>query len=434
MYNHTESEVLKKIGCRILPFLAVCFFIAYLDRVNVGFAAITMNADLKLSASAFGLGAGLFFFGYFILEIPSNLLLAKFGARKWLARIMVSWGLISASMIFVRGEIPFYVLRFALGVAEAGFFPGVIFYMTAWFPESFRGRAIAWFMLAAPLSSLLGSPLSGLLLALDGTWGLRGWQLLFVVEALPAVLLGIATWFYLSDRPRDASWLTSSETDWIERVLKEESNPRLQGNRASVWSVLVDPRIWALTLVGFSFIAGMIGLSLWLPQIVKSFGLSIRQTGLVTAIPYLIAAAGMVWWGRHSDKSGDRAWHVALSGLLACVGLVVAALVKSPAISVAMLSLAALGLFSGAPPFWSWASSTFSGTAAAAGIALINSFANLGGFFGPALFGWFRHTTGSFTYSLVMLGLFPLMGALLAIALSFTGGRGAVLPRVSESG
>lgn len=433
MPSNMERAVMGKVGWRLLPFVCLLFFIAYLDRVNVGFAAITMNADIRLSAAAYGVGAGLFFLGYFVLEIPSNVLLARYGARIWLSRIMVTWGLLSAAMMFVRNEPTFFALRFALGMAEAGFFPGVIFYMTSWFPGSYRGRAVAWFMVAAPVSNFIGAPLSSWFLSLDGLLGLRGWQLLFLAEGLPAVIVGIVTLFYLTDKPRDARWLTPDQSSWLEQTLAAERYEQSARTDASVWRAMIDLRVWTLTVIGFGFISGMIGLSLWLPQIVKGFGLTLRETGMVTAIPYFFASFAMIWWGRHSDRNAERAWHVALSGFLACIGLVAAALVREPQISMVMLTFAAMGLFSGAPPFWSWASSTFSGTAAAAGIALINSFANLGGFFGPALFGWLKRSTGSFTWSLVILGLLLLIAGLLSIGLGYAGRQRPGFARIRES-
>lgn len=418
-----ERETLGKVGRRLLPFLSLLFFVAYLDRVNVGFAAVTMNADVNISAAAYGFGAGLFFLGYFLFEVPSNILLARYGARVWMTRIMLTWGAISAGMAFVHDEWTFYALRFALGLAEAGFFPGIIYYMTSWFPRSYRGRAVAWFMVAAPLSSLLGAPVSGWLMTFDGLFGLKGWQLLFVVEGLPAMVLGLACLFFLTDRPRNARWLEQAEREWLESVVEQEKAEQARQHGTEVWRAFVDIRLWGLTLVLFGFIGGMIGFSLWLPQIVKGLGLSVLETGLVTAIPYVFAAAGMVYWGRHSDRTGDRAWHTAISGLLACVGLAAAALTTSAPLTLVMLSVAALGLFSGAPPFWSWASSTFSGAAGAVGIALVNSFGNLGGFFGPTIFGWLKSTTGSFTYSLLALAAFPFAAALIAIALDFGSRR-----------
>ncbi len=295
--------------------------------------------------------------------------------------------------------------------------------MTSWFPRSYRGRAVAWFMVAAPLSSLLGAPVSGWLMTFDGLLGLKGWQLLFVVEGLPAMVLGLACLYFLTDRPRNARWLEPAEREWLEAVVEQEKVEQARQHGTEVWRVFVDIRVWGLTLVLFGFIGGMIGFSLWLPQIIKGLGLSVLETGLVTAIPYVFAAAGMVYWGRHSDRTGDRAWHTALSGLLACAGLAAAALTHSAPLTLVMLSVAALGLFSGAPPFWSWASSTFSGAAGAVGIALVNSFGNLGGFFGPTIFGWLKSTTGSFTYSLLALAVFPFAAALIAIALDFGSKR-----------
>lgn len=430
-----ETEVMHKVGWRLLPFLGLLSFVSYLDRVNVGFAAISMNADVGLSSAAYGLGAGLFFVGYFLLEIPSNILLVKFGARRWISRIMITWGLISAAMMLVRNEHTFYILRFTLGMAEAGFFPGVIFYMTAWFPASYRGRSIGWFMLAAPVSNFIGAPISSWLLSVDGVGGLRGWQWLFLAEGLPAIVLGVIALYYLTDKPSDAKWLAPRHAHFLEGMLEEERAALPAATAIKPWQVFADYRVWTLVLIGFGFTAGLIGLSLWLPQIVKGFGLSVLETGWVTAVPYFFASVAMILWGRHSDRRLERPWHVAMSGFLACAGFVAAALSNDPQLEMVMLTIAAIGVFSGAPPFWSWASSVFSGTTAAVGIALINSTMNLGGFFGPAMFGWLRKWTGSFSWSLVMLGMLLLAAALLSIALAVSGRpRGPFAARMSESG
>ena len=314
-----EAQTVRKVSARLIPFLIICYFVAYLDRVNVGFAALTMNRALGLTATMFGFGSGIFFLTYFVFEVPSNLLLDRFGARRWIARIMVSWGILSALTAFIpgiaratglSGETTFYIIRALLGFAEAGFFPGIIFYLTLWFPSVYRGRIIGSFMVAIPLSSAIGAPISGLILGMDGVGGLAGWQWLFIIEAAPALLLGIVTYFYLTDRPADAHWLAPDERAWLSRRLDAERRQREATHSLSVTQAMFNPRVWALSLVYFGAVACVYGVGFWLPQIIKAFGLSNAMTGWVTAIPYAIGAAFMVAYGYHSDaKARTQVTH-----------------------------------------------------------------------------------------------------------------------------
>ena len=339
MADEIETRTLSKVARRFIPFLILCYFVAYLDRVNVGFAKLTMDADLNLSETAFGFGAGVFFLAYFLFEVPSNIILDRVGARRWIARIMLTWGVISGAMAFipeishatgVSGEYTFYLLRILLGFAEAGFFPGIIFFLTLWFPASYRARIVGYFMAAIPLSSALGSPVSASLLGLDGAWGFRGWQWLFIVEALPSILLAVVTFFYLTDRPADAGWLDDQSRRWLQRRLALEDTRREQVSPASALASLTDYRVLALSLVYFGNVACLYGVGFWLPTIVKDFGVSIAMTGWVTAIPYAVAFLGMVWWGLRSDQKGERTLHLAIALAIAAIGVGGSAFLADP--------------------------------------------------------------------------------------------------------
>ncbi|SRR5579884_171722 len=410
---------IRKATWRLVPFLFVLYVVAYLDRVNVGFAALQMNAALGFNAAVYGLGAGIFFVGYFLFEIPSNLILQRVGARFWIARIMISWGLVAIAMALVRNEPTFYGLRFLLGVAEAGFFPGVILYLTYWFPAEERAKTVALFMTAVAISGVVGGPISGLLLSLQGFGGLDGWHWLFVLEGLPAVLLGIVTLFYLPDGPRHASWLAPSEREWLEGRLAEER--ALLGPRAghTLREAMSSGRVWLLCLVYLALVVGNYGLGFWLPQIIEGFGkLTDFQIGLISAIPYGISAVGMVLIARHSDRTGERRWHVAGALAASALGFVIASqLSGAPLLALAALSLAAMGIMGSWGPFWSMPPAFLSGTAAASGIALINAVGNLGGFFGPSIVGYVKNATQSFEGGLLALAGIVLLGGCLVLAL-----------------
>ena len=330
MADDIEARTIAKVAWRFIPFLILCYFVAYLDRVNVGFAKLTMDADLGLSETAFGFGAGVFFLAYFVFEVPSNIIMDRVGARVWIARIMLSWGMISGAMAFIpniaratgiSAEYTFYLLRILLGFAEAGFFPGIIFFLTLWFPASYRARIVGYFMAAIPASSAIGSPVSAGLLGLDGAGGLRGWQWLFVIEAVPSIILAVVTFFYLTDRPADARWLAEDQRNWLKQRLDAEDARREHVSPNGILASLFDPRVLALSLVYFGNVACLYGVGFWLPTIVKGFGLSIAMTGWVNAIPYVIGFLGMIWWGMRSDRMSERTMHLALTLALAAIGV-----------------------------------------------------------------------------------------------------------------
>lgn len=412
-----EQRTIAKVTRRIVPFLMLCYFVAYLDRVNVGFAALTMNKALGISATAFGFGAGIFFFSYFLFEVPSNLALERFGARKWIARIMMSWGILSGAMALVGGETGFYVVRVLLGIAEAGFFPGIIFYLTLWFPGVYRARIVGWFMAAIPLSSVLGAPVSGWILGLDGAGGLAGWQWLFIMEAVPAVVLSIVVWFYLTDRPADAHWLEPEERAWLDRRLSAEIAQKEDVHGLSVVQALLNPRVLALSLVYFGAVATNYGTAFWLPQIVKGFGLSNLQTGFVSAAPYVVGTVGMVLWGRSSDAKMERKGHAAIAFAIAAIGIAGSTMVDAPLMKMIALSFGAFGVFAVLPVFWTLPTAFLSGAAAAAGIAAINSIGNLAGFFGPFIMGWLKDVTGTFSAGLWAIALCSVMGMVIVLVL-----------------
>jgi D-galactonate transporter len=412
-----EKRTIAKVSRRLVPFLMLCYFVAYLDRVNVGFAALTMNKALGISATAYGFGAGIFFFSYFIFEVPSNLALERFGARVWIARIMLSWGILSGAMALVTGEYSFYLVRVLLGAAEAGFFPGIIFYLTLWFPGTYRARIIGWFMAAIPLSSVLGFPVSGIILNLDGGWGLAGWQWLFIIEAAPALILAGVVFFYLTDRPADARWLEPDERAWLARRLSAEAQQKEDVHGLNVRQALTNPKVLALSLVYFGAVATNYGIAFWLPQIVKGFGLTNVQTGFVSAIPYIVGTVGMVLWSRRSDEKLERKLHAAVPFLIAAVGIAGSTLVDNPVLKMAALSFGAFGVFAVLPVFWTFPTAFLSGAAAAAGIAVINSVGNLAGFFGPFIMGWLKDFTGNFASGLWAIAACALMGMVIVLLL-----------------
>ena len=420
-----EKRTISKVMWRLMPFLVVCYFVAYLDRVNVGFAKLQMNAALGLSEAAYGLGAGLFFISYFLLEVPSNLALDRFGARLWIARIMLSWGIISALFAFigpiastlgVSHEAVFYTLRFLLGVAEAGFFPGIIYYLTLWFPSVYRARVVALFMLAIPFSSIIGAPISGALLNLSG-WGLDGWQWLFILEALPSILMAFGVVFYLTDRPAHAGWLGEEERDWLETRLAEERQKKEAVEHLSIGKAMADLRVLACSVVYFCLNAASYGVAFFLPTIVKGFGVSNFETGLLSALPFVFGAVGMVLLGRNSDRTLKRREHVCFALVLAAIGVGGAGLVSAPVLVLGLLCLGQIGVSATPPLLWPIPSAFLTGTSAAAGIAAINSIGNLSGFAGPYMMGYLKDVTGDFTAGLLLLGGCALVGAVTVMGL-----------------
>jgi D-galactonate transporter len=416
--SELETSTIRAISWRLIPFLVLAYFLSYLDRVNLGFAALTMNAELKFTPTIFSWGAGIFFIGYFLFEVPSNLALEKFGASRWIARIMISWGIVSVLMAFVSGIWSFYSIRFLLGVAEAGFFPGIILYLTYWYPAEYRARFLAAFAIAVPVSTVIGAPVSGLLLGLDGAMGLKGWQWLFVIEGVPTVLFGFVTWFYLTDRPASANWLTAEQKAWLSSRLESETAAKQAAKHLTLGQALRSPKVLTLSLIYFGFVAALYGVQFWLPQIVKAFGFSNAQTGFVTAVPYLFGTVAMILWARHSDATRERVMHVGAPLLLTAAALGACGYITDPMMTMVVLTVAAIGIFCTFGVFWTLPTAWLSGTAAAGAIALINSIGNLAGFAGPYLIGWVKETTGSTTTGLFVLAALPLIGGLLV----FLGG------------
>jgi len=411
------TSATTKVRRRLIPFLFLLYIVAYLDRINVGFAALQMNQALGFSARTYGLGAGIFFLSYVAFEIPSNIILARVGARWWIARIMISWGLVSSAMMFVRGAAGFYALRFLLGFAEAGFFPGLIFYLMRWFPARERARTIAAFMTATLAAGIIGGPISGALLSLHGVAGLAGWQWLFLLEGLPAVLLGFVVLRFLPERPDGATstWLTREERESLLARLAEDASAR-PAQAHTIAKALKSGRVWLLALVYFTIPVALYGMGFWLPQIIKSeSGGTDFHVGLLSAIPYVLGAVGMVLAGRHSDRTGERRWHIALAALGGGAAFALSGALHGLAPSLVALSLAMLGLASMFGPFWTLATSSVRGEGAAAGIALINSVGNIGGFVGPYLLGYISDATHSFTLGLIFIGAVLAFGGALVL-------------------
>jgi MFS transporter, ACS family, tartrate transporter len=400
-----ESAVISRLMWRLMPFLFLLYIVAYLDRINVSFAILQMREQLHLSDLVYGRAAGMFFAGYFFFQVPSNLVMEKVGVRRWISGLMVVWGLVSCSMILIRGPVSFYGLRFLLGAAEAGFFPGMILYMRQWFPASGRARAVAWFMTANPLAGVVGSPISGALLAMHGG-GLAGWQWLFLMEGLPAIVLGSAVYWVLADGPGDAKWLPEDQRGWLLGELERERVANSRSEGGGVAEVLASGRVWLLGVIYFGVPACMYGVSLWLPSAIRSAsGLGYFTIGMLTAVPYLLTAVAMVAVGTHSDSTGERRWHTALPGLVGAGALLAAAYGKSPALMIVGMSVGMLGAQAMSGPFWAMATAGMSGTAAAASIAVINSIGNLGGFFGPYIIGLARSDGGDFRGGLLAIGI-----------------------------
>ncbi|WP_174247419.1 MFS transporter [Acidisphaera sp. L21] len=410
-----EIRTMRRIAWRFLPLLVVAFLVTYLDRVNVGFAALTANHDLGLSPQDFAFGASIFFLGYFVCELPSNLALEKFGARLWLGRILITIGIISAAMAAVQGARSFYAVRLLLGMAEAGLFPGVIFFMTKWFPKRHRAKAMALFMLAIPLSSFLGAPISGLILGLNGIQGLRGWQWLYLLEGAPSVILGLLCFALLSDTPKTARWLPEDERDWLLHELAREAGQSTAPAAGSRWHLLANPTLLIFAMIFFGVTAGTYGLSLWLPLILKSPGYSDFQTGLMVAIPFGFGCVATIFWGRQSDRMDERVWHTAIPAFLAAIGLAACLILRSPATQILALSVASLGLYGVKGPFWALATERLANVDAAPGIAIITSLAGLAGFVGPYAIGWIRGATGSFELGLLFLAGLCLVSGLLTL-------------------
>lgn len=409
-------NLMWRVGWRCVPVLVLSYIVAYVDRVNIGFAAITATKDLGMSPAVFGFGAGLFFLAYLIFETPSNYLMERIGARLWLGRIMISCGIVAGAMMFVNDVTWFYIVRFVLGAVEAGLFPGVMLYLTYWFPKRYRARYVSMFAIGIPLASVFGAPISGLLLGLNGVLGFKGWQWLYVLEAIPALVLGVLIWVYLNDKPEDAAWLKPEERDWIRRTLEREraesAEPAPKMNLLQSLRLLLDRRVIILSIVFFGTGVPSYGLALWLPQIVKSFGLTNIQTGFVSAIPFVFGAIAMVYWAKHSDSSHERTWHTVLAGILSAIGMIACFWISGPVMSIVALSVSAVGTFAIKGPFLSAISESFSDKTAAVGIAMVVSIGNLSGFAAPWMIGVIKQATGAFPPALLAVGLCALVGAL----------------------
>jgi MFS transporter, ACS family, tartrate transporter len=415
MVDVDHGATVKKAFFRLMPVLFISYILAYVDRINIGFAAIRMNTDIGISPYVFGLGAGVFFIGYFIFEIPSNLMLEKAGARRWICRIMVTWGALSACMAFVQGPTSFIIARFFLGVAEAGFFPGIILYLTYWFPQEYRARIIAAFMVAIPVSLAVGAPVSTAILQMDGIAGLKGWQWLFIIEGVPTVFFGLVFLAMMPDRPRDAKWLTEEEKTWLQGTLDGEQKAVAAAHGSDFLRIIADPRLITLAFIYFANTTANLGLAFFLPQMLKGLGLSDMQTGALTAVPYIFGTLGIIAFGYISDKYNERRWTLFAALALSGFGLIFAGMMSGSALAVIVMAVAAIGIYGTKAPFWPLPSLFLTGSAAAGGIALINSVGNLGGFVGPYVVGWLRETTKTFEAGLYFLGGIVLVAAVLTL-------------------
>ncbi len=410
-----EQTAVRKVYWRLLPLAILTYLLCYLDRINVGFAALTMNKDLGLDAATYGMAAGAFFWGYFLFEVPSNLILHKVGARRWIARIMVSWGLLSGATAFCVGPWSFLTMRFLLGLAEAGLFPGMILFFTYWFPDWHRARIMAGFTVALPLAVAAGAPLSTALLELNGTWGLAGWKWMFIAEAVPTILVGVFFLCFVTDRPAEAHWLDAGERDWLVSTLEEERRLVEAKRKVSLWESFWNPKVLILTLNYFGIVTASLGLLLFLPQMVKQLGLTNMQVGWVSMIPYVFGALSMLLWGYVSDRMGERRWNLFAACMTAAAGLVIAGMTIGTPWAVVGMTVATIGLYGSKGPFWTMPSMLLTGTAAASGIAWINGIGNLGGFFGPTAVGWIKDLTGSFGSGLYLLAGLAVVSAVSTI-------------------
>ena len=420
MADTVDKSTARKVYWRLLPLAILTYFLCYLDRINVGFAALTMNKELGLDAATYGMAAGAFFWGYFLFEVPSNLILEKVGARLWIARIMVSWGILSGATAFAVGPWSFLTMRFLLGLAEAGLFPGMILFFTYWFPDWHRARIMAGFTVALPLAVAAGAPLSTtIIVGLDKIWGFAGWQWMFIAEAIPTVIVGFVFFFFVTDRPHQAHWLNDDERSWLATTLDEERK-LIEGKRkVSLWQSFYEPKVLILTLNYFGIVTASLGLLLFLPQMVKQLGLTTMEVGWVSMIPYLFGALSMVTWGWISDRIGERRWNLFAACIVAAVGLAFAGMTIGTPWAVVGMTLATIGLYGTKGPFWTLPSMILTGSAAASGIAWINGLGNLGGFFGPTAVGWIKNTTGSYESGLYLLAGLAVMSAVTTLWLNF---------------
>jgi MFS transporter, ACS family, tartrate transporter len=410
-----EVRVMHKVLRRFVPLLVLSFVFCFINRINVGFAALTMSRDLGFTATVFGIGAGIFFVGYCMLEVPSNMMLVRVGARWWIARIMFSWGIVATATAFVWNAASFYAVRVLLGIAEAGFFPGVILFLTYWVPARYRARVMSWFMVSMPLASVIGSPTSGYLMSLDGLFGLRGWQLLYIADGLPSVVLAFVVLFVLRDSPAKAEWLSAEERLWLEQELLHERQQNSVASPHGLFNILRDPRIVLLSAAYFGLVGSNFALNFYLPQIVHGFSLGLRQTGLLAAIPFVVAVVGMIYWGRSSDAHGERTLHLLVPMVLAVIGLAGSTWSGVPAVKLALLCLAALGVFSALPVYWASLPSLLSPASAAITFAAVNSIGNLAGFAAPYVVGVVKDATGSFNGGLQLIAGYGCIGIAIVV-------------------
>ena len=412
-----ETRTIAKISARIVPFLVLAFFISFIDRVNVGFAALQMNKQLGFSATVFGWGVGAFFVSLCLCEVPANVLMAKVGARLWICRIMITWGLVSGATAFVTGEKSFLALRFLLGMAEAGFFPGVILYLGTWFPGRHRARVLSLFLMAMPLANFIGSPISGALLGLEGAFGLHGWQWLFLIEAVPAILMGLLALVALPDDPSRAHWLSDESREWLTSSLADERRQPAEVEADSIWQVLRHPRVLGLAVIYAGSVGCNYALSYWQPQMIKAFGLSNFNTGLINAIPFGIATAVMILWARRSDRHGERVWHTALPLMVSAAGLIACMFLTTLTPTVIALTVALAGCYSVKAPMFALCAESLSARSSAAGIGQVCAIGNIAGALCPTLVGWIRDLTGNFRMGLLPMVVLALVGTVVTLLL-----------------
>ena len=428
-----ERRTIAKVSWRLLPLVALAYCIAYIDRSNISLAALTMNKDLGISAYLYGWGAGIFFFGYFLFEIPSNLILEKIGARIWIARIMITWGIISGLTAFVTGSTSFLIIRFLLGAAEAGFFPGMILYLTYWFPAQYRGRVISTLFIAQPLANAVSSIASAAILGMHGVLGFKGWQWIFIIEAVPAVLLGLFILRIMTDRPERADWLTEDERGWLQARLDAESREVASAGHLTWTKALADPRVVALSLIYLMSVTANYGIVFFMPQIVKAMGLSNMMTGVVSSLPYFVGTIGLIAWGWSSDRNKERRWHLIVASTLGALGLAFAGWCGTSYWALLGMAAATVGIYGSRVAFWPMPSVFLTGTAAAGAIAMINAVGNLGGYFGPFVVGWVKESTKTFSSGLYFLAACSLMAAIITFFAARAAGAPSALPSPSPA-
>jgi ACS family tartrate transporter-like MFS transporter len=427
-----ERRTIAKVSWRLLPLIAIAYCVAYIDRSNISVAALTMNKDLGLSAYIYGWGAGIFFFSYFLFEVPSNLIMERVGARLWIARIMITWGIVSAMTAFVTGTSSFLVIRFLLGAAEAGFFPGMILYFTYWFPSQYRGRVISTLFVAQPVANAIASIASAMILDMDGVLGFKGWQWIFIIEAIPAIILAVVVLKVMTDRPALANWLTAEERTWLQSRIDQEKRVVENANRLTLLRALADPRVLALSMIYLMSVTANYGIVFFMPQIIKGIGLSNMMTGVMSALPYVIGTIGLIAWGWSSDRSNERRWHLIVASVVGAVGLAFAAWSGASYWALLGMSAATVGIYGSRAAFWPMPSMFLTGTAAAGAIAFINATGNLGGYFGPFVVGWIKDSTGSFQAGLYFLAACSFACAVITFFAARASGSKERIKRMAE--